>query len=69
MFPAIVDRGDVVVAIGTGGAAPVLARRLRERIEAMLPARLGVLARLLGRARARLKAAPRRSPIARSGSG
>jgi uroporphyrin-III C-methyltransferase/precorrin-2 dehydrogenase/sirohydrochlorin ferrochelatase len=42
--PSIVDRGDVVVAISTGGAAPVLARRLREKIEALLPARLSSLA-------------------------
>src|SRR3984893_12804136 len=54
IFPAIVDRGEVVVAIGTGGAAPVLARRLRERIEALLPARIGDLAALMGRFRARL---------------
>src|SRR5262249_40890869 len=44
IFPAIVDRGEVVVAIGTGGASPVLARRLRELIEALLPARIGDLA-------------------------
>ena len=55
-FPAIVDRGDVVVAIGTGGASPVLARRLRERIEAILPARIGALASLMGRWRKRLGA-------------
>src|SRR6516165_2044723 len=52
IFPAIVDRGEVIVAIGTGGASPVLARRLRERIEALLPARLGELAALLRRFRA-----------------
>jgi len=48
IFPAIVDRGDVVVAVGTGGASPVVARRVRERIEAMLPARIGELARFIG---------------------
>jgi uroporphyrin-III C-methyltransferase/precorrin-2 dehydrogenase/sirohydrochlorin ferrochelatase len=57
IVPAIVDRGDVVVAVGTGGAAPVLARRLRERIEAILPERIGELAALMGKYRARLGAA------------
>jgi uroporphyrin-III C-methyltransferase/precorrin-2 dehydrogenase/sirohydrochlorin ferrochelatase len=51
IFPAIVDRGDVVVAVGTGGASPVVARRLRERIEAVLPARIGDLATFIGRFR------------------
>ena len=49
IFPAIVDRGDVVVAVGTGGASPVVARRVRERIEAMLPARIGDLATFIDR--------------------
>ena len=49
IFPAIVDRGDVVVAVGTGGASPVVARRVRERIEATLPARIGDLATFIGR--------------------
>lgn len=55
-FPAIAERGEVVVAIGTGGASPVLARRLRERIEAILPHRIGELAAQLGRWRHRLRA-------------
>src|SRR6266568_2343227 len=49
IFPAIVDRGDVVVAVGTGGTSPVVARRVRERIEAVLPARIGDLAGFIGR--------------------
>lgn len=54
IFPAVVDRGDVVVAIGTGGASPVLARRVRERIEAILPARIGEFSNLMKRYRSRL---------------
>jgi uroporphyrin-III C-methyltransferase/precorrin-2 dehydrogenase/sirohydrochlorin ferrochelatase len=49
IFPAIVDRGDVVVAVGTGGASPVVARRVRESIEAILPAKIGDLAAFIGR--------------------
>jgi uroporphyrin-III C-methyltransferase/precorrin-2 dehydrogenase/sirohydrochlorin ferrochelatase len=59
IFPAIVDRGEVVVAIGTGGASPVLARRLRELIEALLPDRIGDLADLIGRHRGAFAALPR----------
>lgn len=44
--PAIVDRDPVTVAIGTEGAAPVLARKIKAEIEAMLPATLGLLTRI-----------------------
>ena len=47
--PAIVDRDPVTVAIGTEGAAPVLARKIKAEVEAMLPATLGRLA-LIGQA-------------------
>jgi len=44
--PAIVDRDPVVVAIGTEGAAPVLARKIKADLEEALPATLGTLARI-----------------------
>ncbi|MCC5993669.1 MAG: uroporphyrinogen-III C-methyltransferase [Rhodobacteraceae bacterium] len=46
LTPAIVDRAPVVVAIGTEGAAPVLARRIKAQLEEMLPASLGLLTRI-----------------------
>ncbi|HVV39859.1 MAG TPA: siroheme synthase CysG [Nitrobacter sp.] len=65
IFPAIVDRGDVVVAVGTGGASPVVARRVRERIEAALPARIGDLAGLIGRWRKAIHARIPEFPLRR----
>ena len=56
IFPAIVDRGDVVVAVGTGGSSPVVARRVREKIESILPARIGELAAFIGRWRKPMQA-------------
>jgi uroporphyrin-III C-methyltransferase/precorrin-2 dehydrogenase/sirohydrochlorin ferrochelatase len=44
--PAIVDRDPVTIAIGTEGAAPVLARRIKADLEERLPAQLGLLARI-----------------------
>ena len=52
--PSIVDRAPLLVAISTGGAAPVLARRLRERVETWLPAGYGRLAGFLHRQRPRV---------------
>lgn len=47
--PAIVDRGLVVAAVGTTGSGPLLARRLKARIEAAMPEGVADLARLLRR--------------------
>lgn len=49
--PSIVDRDPVIVAIGTEGTAPVLARRIKTRVEEMLDPRLGSFAALAGRLR------------------
>lgn len=54
-MPAIVERGPVTVAVGTGGSAPLLARLLRQWLDAVLPARVGALASLAGRYRAQVK--------------
>lgn len=56
IMPAIVDRSPVVVAVGSSGDAPVLTRRLREKLESFLPQRLGDLARLAGKLRPSVKA-------------
>ena len=54
--PAILDRSPLVVAISSGGCAPVLARRIRERLEALLDESTGDLARLAARYRNRIAA-------------
>lgn len=61
--PAIVDRAPVTVAVSSSGTAPVLARRIKQDIEARLPARTGRLARFLGEARGSVNA--RVAPAAR----
>ncbi|TPE53632.1 siroheme synthase CysG [Amaricoccus solimangrovi] len=63
--PSIVDRDPLVVAIGTEGAAPVLARQVKTAVETMLEPRLGDLVALAGRLRdevaARVAPAKRRA--------
>ena len=53
--PALVDRDEVVVAIATGGAAPVLSVDLRAAIERLLPPRIGRLAALAREMRSTVK--------------
>ncbi|MDE2516500.1 MAG: uroporphyrinogen-III C-methyltransferase [Rhodospirillales bacterium] len=56
ILPAIVDRTPLTIAIGTGGAAPVLARLVRAKIEAAIPPGYATLARLAAQFRDRLRA-------------
>ena len=44
--PALIDRDEVVIGVATGGSAPILARDVRSRIEAVLPAGLTNVAKL-----------------------
>ena len=55
--PAIIDRGQVVAAIGTAGAAPIVAALVRAELEAKLPAGLGRLVELFGKLRTETRAA------------
>ncbi len=57
IVPAIVDRSPLVVAVSSGGTAPVLARLVRERIEALVDESTGALASLLEGWRSRIKTA------------
>jgi len=54
--PAVIDRAPLVVAVSTGGVAPVLARRLREQVESLLEPTLGPLLQLAQRYRTQIRA-------------
>jgi len=53
--PSIIDRSPLVAAVSTGGAAPVLSRLLRARLETLIPASYGRLAALAASFRAQVK--------------
>ena len=55
IFPAIIDRSPIIAAVSSGGAAPVLARLLRAKIETIIPPAYGQLAQLAERYRNKVK--------------
>jgi siroheme synthase-like protein len=55
ILPAIVKRGEMSVAVSTGGGSPALARRLRERLEDMIGTEYGTLTEILAELRPEIK--------------
>ncbi|MGB5325915.1 MAG: siroheme synthase CysG [Pseudomonadales bacterium] len=55
IFPAIVDRDPVLIAISSSAAAPVLARKLRSNIESSTPANIGALAKFIDSRRSQVR--------------
>ncbi len=51
ILPSIIDRSPLLIAIGSGGQSPVLARQLRAKLESVIPAAYGRLAHLVGKFR------------------
>ncbi|HFC91971.1 MAG TPA: uroporphyrinogen-III C-methyltransferase [Leucothrix mucor] len=56
IMPSVLDRSPVTVAVSTGGASPVLARRLRMKLESLIPSACGHLATISEEYRAKVKA-------------
>lgn len=55
ILPSVVERGDLTVAIGTGGKSPALARYLREELEIKYGVEYEILLNILGRLRPQIK--------------
>ena len=53
--PSIIDRSPIVIAVSTGGSAPVLARKIREKIESLIPSEYGSLALTMKQYRHKVK--------------
>jgi precorrin-2 dehydrogenase/sirohydrochlorin ferrochelatase len=62
LSPAVLERGDLRIAIGTGGASPGLAARLRQELETRVGPEYGPFLAILGGVRGALAADPARAP-------
>jgi len=55
IFPSILERGPITVAVSTGGSSPVLARMLRTKLETMVPGGYGKLAKIISENRVAIR--------------
>ncbi|CAL4323934.1 Siroheme synthase [Buchnera aphidicola (Eriosoma grossulariae)] len=55
IFPSIINRSPIVVAVSSSGQAPVLSRLIKEQIERILPFKIGLVANLAGKLRNKVK--------------
>ncbi len=55
ILPSLVERGDLTIACGTGGASPALARHIREELEKMFGEEYAVLVNILGQLRSKME--------------
>lgn len=55
IFPAIIERSPIIVAVSSGGASPMLARLLKTKIESMMPSAYGQLAQMAKKFRQQVK--------------
>lgn len=63
IMPAVIDRSPMLVAVSSGGDAPIIARALKARLETVVPAGLGQLAEFAGACRDRVKDAIPEGPL------
>ena len=55
IVPAYIRRGDIAIAISTGGMSPALARKLRTRLEKIIGEEYSILTRLINEVRSEIK--------------
>ena len=65
IMPSIIDRSPITIAVSTGGRSPVLARLIRARLESLIPAGYGRLARLVTAFRDKVKQTFKNPPLRR----